>query len=96
MLERHHEDPNESVCLVDPSWVELVSIGGDITYARADWFAALSGAAEGSTIENLIAWGKPMRLDTGFRSPAAAPTPSLSAVRSLLTGAYPAIGPVFA
>lgn len=96
VLERHHEDPYENVCLADPSWVELVSIGGDITYARADWFAALSGAAEGSTIENLIAWGKPMRLDTGFQSSAAAPTPSLSAVRSLLTGAYPAIGPIFA
>ncbi|MDN5767368.1 MAG: amidohydrolase family protein [Humibacillus sp.] len=96
VLERHHEDPYESVCLADPSWVELVSIGGDITYARADWFTSLSGAAEGSTIENLIAWGKPMRLDTGFQSPAAAPTPSLSAVRSLLTAAYPAIGPIFA
>ena len=96
VLERHHADPYESVCLADPSWVELVSIGGDITYARPDWFAALSGAAEGTTIENLVAWGKPMRLHTGFQSPAAAPTPSLSSVRGLLTAAYPAIGPIFA
>lgn len=96
VLERHHQDPYENVCLADPSWVELVSIGGDITYARADWFAGLSDAAEGQTIENLIAWGKPMRLDTCFQSPAAAPTPSMSSVRGLLTAAYPAIGPIFA
>lgn len=96
VLERHHDDPYENVCLADPSWVELVSIGGDVTYARADWFAALSGHAEGATIENLTAWGKPMRLDTGFQSPTAAPTPPLSTVRALLTAAHPAIGPIFA
>lgn len=93
VLERHHEDPYENVCLADPSWVELVCIGGDVTYARADWFAALSGDAAGTTIEDLIAWGKPMRLDTGFQSPAAAPTPSLRQIRSLLTAAYPSVGP---
>lgn len=85
VLERHHRDPYENVC-----------IGGDVTYARAAWFAALSGAAAGSTIEDLTAWGKPMRLDTGFQSPSAAPSPSLSTVRGLLTTAYPAIGPIFA
>ena len=94
VLERHHDDPYESVCLADPSWVELVCIGGDVTYGRADWFAALSGAAEGTTIEDLIAWGKPMRLDTGFQG--GADTPSLTTVRTLLTGAYPAVGPIFA
>ncbi len=94
VLERHHTDPYENVCLADPSWVDLVCIGGDITYARADWFAGLSGAAEGPTIENLTAWGKPMRLDTGFQGPADAP--SLAAVRALLTGVYPAVGPIFA
>jgi cytosine/adenosine deaminase-related metal-dependent hydrolase len=96
VLERHHADPYESVCLADPSWVELVCIGGDITYGRADWFAALSGAATGPTIEDVIAWGKPMRLDTGYQSPTASPTPPLSQIRSLLTAAYPAVGPVFA
>ena len=43
----------------DPSWVELVSIGGDITYAREDWFGRLSGNAASPTIESLLAWGKP-------------------------------------
>lgn len=94
VLERHHADPYENVCLADPSWVELVCIGGDVTYGRADWFAALSGAAEGATIESLTAWGKPMRLDTGFQG--GADTPSLSTVRGLLTGAYPPVGPIFA
>jgi 5-methylthioadenosine/S-adenosylhomocysteine deaminase len=94
VLERHHSDPYESVCLADPSWVELVCIGGDVTYARADWFGELSGAAQGSTIEDLTAWGKPMRLDTGFQG--GSDVPSLSAVRTALTTAYPAIGPIFA
>lgn len=96
VLERHHEDPYESVCLADPSWVELVCIGGDITYGRTDWFAALSGEAAGPTIEDLIAWGKPMRLDTGYQSPRGNPTPPLSHIRGLLTEAYPPVGPVFA
>jgi hypothetical protein len=96
VLERHHTDPYESVCLADPSWVELVSIGGDITYAREDWFGQLSGNAASPTIESLLAWGKPMRLDNGFQSSATSPTPSLSAIRGLLTGAYPAVGPIYA
>lgn len=96
VLERHHEDPYESVCLADPSWVELVCIGGDITYARTDWFQALSGAATGPSIEDVTAWGKPMRLDTGYQSSASNPTPALSQIRGLLTAAYPPVGPVFA
>ena len=46
VFERHHEDLYENVCIADPSWVELVCIGGDITYGRADWFQKLSGNAE--------------------------------------------------
>jgi hypothetical protein len=57
VFERHHEDPYESVCIADPSWVELVCIGGDITYGRADWFQRLSGNAASPTIEDLVAWG---------------------------------------
>ncbi|MEP6649671.1 MAG: amidohydrolase family protein [Lapillicoccus sp.] len=96
VLERHHSDPYESVGLADPSWVELVSIGGDITYAREDWFGQLSGNAASATIESLVAWGKPMRLDNGFQTSATSPTPALSAIRGLLTGAYPAVGPIYA
>ena len=94
VLERHHPDPYENVCLADPSWVELVCIGGDVTYGRAEWFGRLSGAATGTTIEDLTAWGKPMRLDTGFQG--GTDVPSLTAVRTALTAAYPAVGPIFA
>jgi 5-methylthioadenosine/S-adenosylhomocysteine deaminase len=94
VFERHHEDPYENVCIADPSWVELVCIGGDITYGRADWFKRLSADAESPTIEDLTAWGKPMRIDTGFQS---APDPmSLTQIRKLLTDAYPPVGPIFA
>ena len=31
------EDPWENVVEADPSWVELVMIGGDLAYGRADW-----------------------------------------------------------
>ncbi|WP_347354189.1 amidohydrolase family protein [Intrasporangium sp.] len=94
VLERHHADPYESVCLADPSWVELVTVGGDITYARRDWFDRLSAAAAGRTIEDLVAWGKPMRLDTGFQG--GDDVPALSEVRAALVQAYPPVGPIFA
>ncbi len=73
VLERHHPDPYENVCLADPSWVDLVCIGGDVTYARADWFGQLSGPRPATTIEDLTAWGKPMRLDTGFQGGSDVP-----------------------
>ncbi|MDN5794416.1 MAG: amidohydrolase family protein [Intrasporangium sp.] len=94
VLERHHKDPYENVCLADPSWVELVTIGGDITYGRPDWFDRLSAAAVGHTIEDLVAWGKPMRLDTGFQG--GSDVPALSEVRAALVQAYPPVGPIFA
>ena len=98
VLERHHDDVHENVCRADPSWVELVMIGGDVAYARSDWFATLTGNAAGPTIEPLIAWGKAMTLDAGYRtgSAAAPAAPSLSTVRALLTDAYPQVGPIFA
>ena len=99
VLERHHEDPYENVCLADPSWVEMVLIGGDITYGRADWYGLL--AAEPESGESLTAWGKPMRLDCGFATPPLpgetplVPT-TLADVRSALTAAYPPVGPIYA
>ena len=94
VFERHHQDAYENVCLADPSWLELVCIGGDITYGRADWFKKLSANAQSPTIEDLTAWGKPMRIDTGFQS---APDPmSLTQISKLLTTAYPPVGPIFA
>jgi cytosine/adenosine deaminase-related metal-dependent hydrolase len=99
VLERHHDDPYESVCLADPNWVELVMIGGDLAYGREDWYRDLTAAATGPTLENLTAWGKSMTLDTGF-DVAAAPRetvpPSLTQLRQQLVAAYPPVGPVFA
>jgi 5-methylthioadenosine/S-adenosylhomocysteine deaminase len=94
VFERHHDDPYENICIADPSWVELVSIGGDITYGRTDWFEKLSGTAQSPTIEDLTAWGKPMRIDTGFQS--AVDPMSLTDIRQLLVAQYPPVGPIFA
>ncbi|HYJ73993.1 MAG TPA: amidohydrolase family protein [Kineosporiaceae bacterium] len=96
VLERHHEDPYENVCEADPSWVELVLIGGDVTYGRSDWFATLTSGAAGPTIEPLVAWGKTMTLDNGYRSPTGAVPPPLRTLRTLLTTNYPPVGPIFA
>lgn len=96
VLERTHDDPYESVCQADPSHVQLVMIGGDVCYSRADWFPTLVPGPRPATCEDVIAWGTPMTIDTGFSSPATNPTPPLSQVRSLLVEAYPPIGPIFA
>ncbi|NMO52320.1 amidohydrolase family protein [Actinoplanes sp. TBRC 11911] len=96
VLERHHPDPYENVALADPSWVELVLIGGDLSYARTDWYRDLALAGGAATVESVRAWGKEMTLDTGFRSTPQQPSPSLSAIRGLLTAAYPPVGPIYA
>lgn len=96
VLERRHSDPYENVCLADPSWVELVVIGGDITYGRQDWFDTLTGTATAPNIDDLIAWGKPMRLDTGYQVQPGQPPPSLASLQHDLVGVYPQVGPVFA
>ena len=94
VLERHHEDPYENVCIADPSWVEMVLIGGDITYGRVDWYQRL--AAQPDSGEELVAWGKPMRLDSSFDAPPGQPVPTLTDLRSALTAAYPPVGPIYA
>jgi 5-methylthioadenosine/S-adenosylhomocysteine deaminase len=94
VLERRHEDPYENVCAADPSWVELVTIGGDLTYARTDWYTTL--AADPGSGEDLIAWGKPMRIDTSFGHPDGQTQPTLTRTRADLIGAYPQVGPIYA
>ncbi len=37
-----HRRPYENVVFAYPSWVDMVMIGGDIIYGRADWVAELS------------------------------------------------------
>lgn len=91
VLERHYDDPYDNVVEADPSWVELVMIGGDVCFARADW---LPGPPEGAEV--VLAWGKKMVLDTRFDAARGVPSPSLSDARALLTANYPPVGPIFA
>lgn len=94
VLERHAEDPWENVVEADPSWVELVAIGGDLAYGRADWIQTLAAPAAG---EDLLAWGKPMLMDASYVAhPAATASPRLGALRERLLDRYPQTGPIFA
>jgi 5-methylthioadenosine/S-adenosylhomocysteine deaminase len=95
VLERHHQDPYENVLAADPSWVELVLVGGDLAYGRADWVGELAAGAD--RLEPLVAWGKRMLLDTSFqvRPDGSAPT-TLAQLRAALVAQYPQVGPIFA
>ena len=94
VLERHAEDPWENVVEADPSWVELVVIGGDLAYGRADWIQELAPPSDG---EALLAWGKQMVMDTSYVAQAAGATsPRLGELRERLLGRYPQTGPIFA
>ena len=97
VLERHHDDPWENVLEADPSWVELVMIDGDLTYGRADWMTSLVAADHRERLEPLLAWGKPMRLDTSYAAhPGTDVPPTLAQLRTDLIANYPQMGPIFA
>jgi 5-methylthioadenosine/S-adenosylhomocysteine deaminase len=94
VLERRYDDPWENVLAASPAWVELVAIGGDLTYGRADWVGRL---ADVSAYEELTAWGKPMLLDTSFVAGTAADShPKLAEIRRKLLERFPQAGPIFA
>jgi 5-methylthioadenosine/S-adenosylhomocysteine deaminase len=94
VLERSAEDPWESVVHADRRAVELVVLGGDVAYGRADWLAALSGPAE---LEPVLAWGKRMALDLSYSVSASdRPPPRLADLRAALLARDPEAGPVFA
>jgi cytosine/adenosine deaminase-related metal-dependent hydrolase len=98
VLERNHDDPYQNVVAADPSWVELVMVDGDLAYGRADWLSALTDPADQDRFEPLLAWAKPMLLDTSYRAhptgPAAPPT--LAQLRADLITHHPPVGPIFA
>lgn len=83
VMERRFDDPWENVVEADPSWVQLVMMGGDLAYGRPDWIGELADAAQ---LEQVIAWGKPMLIDTSYRANAtgAEPPPPLKEVRAKL------------
>ncbi len=97
IVQKHRDDPYESVVAAYPSSVDLVMIGGDLIYGRPDWVTQLSPPAE---YEPVTAWGRPMLLDTRFGSPEDAgvdgPPRRLAEMRAKLIGRYPAVGPIFA
>jgi hypothetical protein len=101
VVERRHPDPWEAVVQGAPSCVELVVLAGDVAYGRADWVRDLAGVPAGGPdpgqTEALIAWGKPVLVDTSYsvRTPATAP-PRLADLRAELIARYPQVGPIFA
>lgn len=97
VLERREEDPWENVVAADPSWVELVTIDGDLAYGRADWLSDLADPAQADGLEPLIAWGKRMLLDTSYAArPGSPASPRLAKLRADLIEHYPQLGPIFA
>ena len=102
MLERRHPDPWEAVAQAAPSCVELVVLGGDVAYGRADWVRQLAGVTKATDpdpgqTERLVAWGKSVLVDTSYsvNSPAS-PPPRLADLRAELIAQYPQVGPIFA
>lgn len=98
VFERREDDPWENVVGADPSWVELVMIDGDLAYGRESWMTAMSDPADRDRLEPVLAWGKPMLLDTSYRAGAASgeEPARLSELRAALVEKYPPVGPIFA
>jgi 5-methylthioadenosine/S-adenosylhomocysteine deaminase len=97
VLARRDTDPYESVCAAIPNDVELVLIGGDLTYGRADWVGTLAEDPADPNLEPVLAWGRPMLLDTSYQGqPDKGLTPRLAQLRADLTSTYPPVGPIWA
>ena len=96
VLERHGEDPWESVLASDPSSVELVTIAGDLAYGRVEWVERLGAPDQVAQAERVIAWGKPMLLDTSYAVMPHDPPLRLAALRDQLITGFPSLGPIFA
>jgi 5-methylthioadenosine/S-adenosylhomocysteine deaminase len=94
VLERAHDDPFESILRSDPSSVQLVAIGGNVVYARSDWYQQLTDDPQG---EQVWAWGRQMTLDTTFSVRATQnPAPRLADLRAAILANYIGAGPIFA
>ncbi|MET0838025.1 MAG: amidohydrolase family protein [Marmoricola sp.] len=97
VMTRQDDDVHESVCDSTPADVELVMIGGDVAYGRPEWVTQLAADPGDPHLEPVIAWGRPMVLDTSFEvNPGGDPTPRLAQIRSALTSVYPPVGPIWA
>jgi 5-methylthioadenosine/S-adenosylhomocysteine deaminase len=97
VFERRREDPWENIVEASPSWVDLVMIDGDLAYGRADWMTDLVAESDQGRLEALIAWGKPVLLDTSYTAEEADQgQPPLAQLRADLIAEYPPVGPIFA
>ena len=97
VLDRRSSDPGESVLASGPPEVALVAIGGDVAYARRDWMTKLLGDAPASETEPVVAWGRPMSVDTRYSLLAPdEPPPRLERLRADLIARYPQVGPIWA
>jgi cytosine/adenosine deaminase-related metal-dependent hydrolase len=97
VMARHDDDAHESVCASTPADVQLVMIGGDVTYGRRDWVRTLAADPDDPDLEPVLAWGRRMLLDTSFEvNPGPDPTPRLAQLRRSLTSVYPPVGPIWA
>jgi 5-methylthioadenosine/S-adenosylhomocysteine deaminase len=95
VLTRTNRDAYESVCASTPNDVELVIIDGQLSYGRADWVRTLAADPDASVLEAVLAWGRPMLLNTG-RTATNGTSGDLEGLRSALIDAYPQVGPIWA
>jgi 5-methylthioadenosine/S-adenosylhomocysteine deaminase len=94
VLERHAEDPWESVLEADRRSVELVVIGGDVAYGRSAWVEKVAGPTDR---ELVIAWGKNVAVDLTYSVTASdSSPPRLADLRAELLARYEQTGPIFA
>ncbi len=95
VLQHRIADAYDNVVAAYPSWVDLVMIGGDITFSRPDWVDPNTT----TEYETVSAWGREMSIDTRFGSPEQTPDGPprrLADIRRQLISRYPAVGPIFA
>ena len=68
-----------------------------LAYGRADWMTELIAESDRARLEALIAWGKPVLLDTSYTAEEADQgQPPLAQLRADLVAEYPPVGPIFA
>ena len=96
VLDRINDDAYESVLTSTPNEVELVLIDGQLCYGRSDWVRALAEDPNDPVLEAVLAWGRPMLLNTGHRAPEGLPAGDLAPLRTALINVYPQVGPIWA